>query len=359
MEVDDPSVIPKNTMKNIINFIQNISDSQAILALTILTLVIILFGIIYYFYFTGTIFTNGLRQRQCKYMENNYGLVNSKLTSIDPKLTQYQYKLKDYYIKSAYNACSGGSYKNDYVDICVLKNLLKQGVRGLDFEIFSIDDKPVVATSTTESNYVKETFNFVSFSSIMNIIRDYAFAGSTSPNPSDPIILHLRIKSNNQKMFKNFAKLLENYNSILLGKKYSYENHGENLGNIPLSEFMEKVIIVVDKSNNTFLEVQEFYEYVNMTSNSIFMRALHYNEIAYNPDINELIDFNKYGMTIGMPDKGSNPSNPNTTVMRDAGCQLLAMRYQYIDSNLEENNKFFDENGRAFVLKPDKLRQTI
>ena len=39
------------------------------------------------------------------------------------------------YIKTAYNCCSGGNYKNDYVDLCVLKNILKQGVRGLDFEI--------------------------------------------------------------------------------------------------------------------------------------------------------------------------------------------------------------------------------
>ena len=52
--------------------------------------------------------------------------------------------LYDYYIKTAYNACAGGSYKNDFVNICNLKAILKQGVRCLDFEIYSVDDKPPV-----------------------------------------------------------------------------------------------------------------------------------------------------------------------------------------------------------------------
>jgi hypothetical protein len=42
--------------------------------------------------------------------------------------------------------------------------------------------------------------------------------------------------------------------------------------------------------------------------------------------------------------------------MRTYGIQMLAMRYQYVDTNLEENDLFFNEEGRAFVLKPEKLR---
>jgi hypothetical protein len=78
--------------------------------------------------------------------------------------------------------------------------------------------------------------------------------------------------------------------------------------------------------------------------------------------MNELINYNKLNMTIGMPDKGSNPDNPSSLTMRAYGCQLLAIRYQEVDTNLAENNVFFDDNGHAFVLKPEKLRyvpQTI
>jgi hypothetical protein len=93
-----------------------------------------------------------------------------------------------------------------------------------------------------------------------------------------------------------------------------------------------------------------------MTSNSVFARALHYYDIVNAPDMEELIGYNKLNMTIGMPDKGSNPENPSSLVMREMGCQLLAMRYQKVDVNVEENDAFFEENGYAFVLKPENLR---
>jgi hypothetical protein len=336
--------------------LQNMKDSTAIMALSAVTIMIILIALMVYFYYTGTIFSNGLRRRQCSNMDAIYGTVNGKLMSIDINNAEYQYALRDYYIKTAYNACSVGKYKNDYVDTCVLKDLIKQGVRGLDFEIYSIDDQPVVATSTNDNYCVKETFNSVKFGEVMSIIRDYAFASSTAPNPLDPIILHLRIKTSNQEMYINFAKILEGYNSILLDKQYSFEYYGKNLGTVKLSDLSGKVIIIVDRSNTSFLESQQFYEYVNMTSNSIFMRALRYYDIMYAPDMNELIDYNKLNMTIGMPDKGSNPDNPSSLTMRAYGCQLLAIRYQVVDTNLAENNTFFDEQGHAFVLKPEKLR---
>jgi len=309
-----------------------------------------------YFYFSGTIFSSGLRARDCKYMDTMFGSLNGKIKSVDPNNEMYQYSLRDYYIKSAYNACSGGNYKNGYVDTCTLKNLIKQGVRGLDFELYSINNQPVVATSTSDNYCVKETFNSVQFSDVLNVIRDYAFASSTAPNPFDPIILHLRMKSSNQEMYSNFAKMLEGYNEILMDKRYSFEYYGKNFGTVKLPELEGKIVIVVDRSNLAFMESEAFHEYVNMTSNSIFMRALHYYDIINTPDMVELIGYNKLNMTIGMPDKGSDPPNPSSLTMRTYGVQMLAMRYQTVDTNLEENDLFFDEAGHAFVLKPDKLR---
>jgi hypothetical protein len=117
-----------------------------------------------------------------------------------------------------------------------------------------------------------------------------------------------------------------------------------------------KVSIIVDRSNIAFMESEAFYEYVNMTSNSIFMRALHYYDIINSPDMIELIEYNKLNMTIGMPDKGSDPVNPSSITMRTYGVQMLALRYQTVDTNLEENDLFFNEAGHSFVLKPEKLR---
>lgn len=334
---------------NVIKSVSELKESTVVLLFTVITLIIIIISLITYFYYSG------LRSKNCKTMDGIYGDLNGKIKSIDNS-DQFNYTFKDYYIKTAYNCCSGGNYKNDYVDLCVMKDLLKQGVRGLDFEIFSINDQPVIATSTSDSYYVKETFNYINFVDAMNVIRDYAFSTSTAPNSSDPIIIHLRIKSTNQSMYQNFAKLLEQYDSILLSKDYDSEFYGKNFGDVELRKLMGKVVIIVDRSNIAFLETPEFYKFVNMTSNSVFMRALHYYDIKYTPDMNELIAFNKQNMTIGMPDKGSNPENPSTIVMREMGVQLLGMRYQKIDTNIEENDIFFDENGYAFVLKPEKLR---
>ena len=345
-------IMPNKIIQNI----TNMKETTVIYILTAITIFIILASIAYYCYYAGSLFNSSLTVRSCNTIDAVYGTINGRIKSITSNDPQFGHHLNEYYIKSAYNCCSIGSYKNDYVDICSLKNVIKQGVRGLDFEIYSIDDQPVVASSTMPSYYIKETYNYLPFSQVMNIIKNYAFSASNAPNFGDPILIHLRIKSTNQAMYQNFAKLLQSYNSLLLDKTYSFENQGKNLGSVPLLKLLGKIIIIVDRTNNSFLECKDFYEYVNMTSNSIFMRGLHYYNIKYTPDINELIEFNKTGMTIGMPDKGANPSNPSAVVLRENGCQLIAMRYELIDVNIEESDAFFNTNGYAFVLKPERLR---
>ena len=64
-------------------------------------------------------------------------------------------------------------------------------------------------------------------------------------------------------------------------------------------------------------------------------------------------------MSIGLPNKGSSPDNPSALVMREMGIQMLAMRYQKIDANVEENDFFFNEKGKAFVLKPEGMRPQV
>lgn len=331
----------------------NITNDTSITIMIYLCILILLIAIGTFTYFYT------LQKRLCNNMDALYGELNGKIRSIDYNLDEYKHNFKDYYIKTAYNCCSGGNYKNSYVDTCILKDLIKQGVRGFDFEIFSIGNDPVISTTPDDSDnyYNKDTFNHVKFADAMNILVNYAFNNSNAPNPTDPIILHFRIKSANVEMYKNFAKILEKYSNNLLSKNYSYENQGKNFGNTPLQDLKNKIIIIVDKNNTSFMECDEFCEYINMTSNSVFMRALHYNDIKYTPDINELIEANKLGMTIGMPDKGNNPDNPSAIVMRETGCQLLAMRYQLFDEYIQENNMFFDIKGFAFVLKPERLRQ--
>ena len=159
------------------------------------TLILLALAIWYIIYLTK------LDNSNTNYMNDLYSSVDGKIRSISDNDPDCSGNLYDYYIKTAYNACSGGSYKNNFVDVCNLKAIIKQGVRCLDFEIYSVDNKPVISTSTQDSYYIKETFNSVDFGSVIKTIVDYGFSGGNCPNPTDPIIVHLRIKSNNQKIY--------------------------------------------------------------------------------------------------------------------------------------------------------------
>jgi len=322
----------------------------------------LIYGLIIFiliFYLIYIIHISKLRKKECSAMEKLYPSVDGYLKSIDPNNEDFKFNLCDYYIKTAFNACSGGSYKNDVVDICNLKAILRQGVRCVDFEVYSINNEPCIATSTTEDYNIKETFNSVKFSLVMDTINNYAFASGTCPNHNDPLIIHLRCKSANTKMYEKLAEIFKTYNNIMLGPSYSYEKNGKNLGSIKLNQLMNKVILIIDRSNTAFLNSDTLTEYVNMTSNSVFMRGLRYYDVKNTPDMNELIDFNRRCMTIVFPDKGINPINPNPVVSRANGCQMVAMRFNYVDNYLMENTAFFDREASAFVLKPEALRGKV
>jgi hypothetical protein len=337
---------------NIMSLVKNFKDYFAANIIFSMIIMLIIVMLWYYFYMRNLLY------KECSIMDSTFSTMNGAIKSLNATDKNCKYTFKDYYIKSAYNCCSPGTYKNDYVSTCSLKDILKQGVRGLDFEIFSLDDIPVVATSTVDSNYIKETYNHVPFADAMNIIINYAFANSTAPNPNDPIILHLRFKSTNQKMFQNLANIINANKQYFLGPAYSFEQNGNNFGNVPLLDLIKKktIVLIVDKSNNAFMDCKDLYEYVNLTSNSIFMRALHYYDVKNTPDLSELQEYNKQNMSISMPDIGADPQNPSSYVCRQTGCQMISMMYQKNDTNLQENIAFFNKCGYAFCLKPAELR---
>lgn len=331
--------------------LKNMNENLSVYVLIILIILIILFFSIYWL-----VYIRNLQSNECNLFNNFYSSLNGNLRSLNKSDPQCLYTFKDYYIKSAYNCCNGGAYSNDFVNTCTLTDILKQGVRGLDFEIFSINDQPVIASSTSNDYYIKETFNYIDFKDVMNIINYNAFDISYAPNPTDPIILHFRFKSSNLNMYENLASILELYDDRLLGKEFSYETNKTNFGNVPILALLNKVVIIVDMNNPEFLNCSNFYEYVNMTSNSLYMRALNYYDIKYSPDITELTEYNKQNMTIAMPDIGSSPPNMSSMLVRSCGCQLICMRYQSFDAFLEENELFFNSYTYAFVLKPEDLR---
>lgn len=281
---------------------------------------------------------------------------NAPLRSISKQEADCKYLFRDYYIKSAYNCCAINKFKNSYVSKKALKICLSQGCRCLDFEIYSVDNKPVIAISDKSDYNIKGSYNSIPFDEMLNIINSNAFE-SGSPNPNDPLILHFRVKTNNSGIYDTMAAdILANIDNYrILGPKFSYEFNGRNLGRVPLLLLTGKVIIAIDKTNSKY-EGTKLDEYVNIATNSVFSRGLRNYDVIYTPDFQELIEFNRKNITLTMPDLAADNSNDKAAQHMAYGCQMVCMNMQNKDDNLNFYNSFFENKGKAFVLKPEKLR---
>ena len=141
--------------KEKLEFAKTNFNNYQIITLCIIILIILVVSTIFYIYHKIT-----LNERNCQVLKKVYTQI-PPLSSITDNQELNKCFLRDFYVKSAYNACSPGNFKNDFVNLCALSNCISQGVRFLDFEIYSINDQPVVATSSVLDYTVKETYNYI------------------------------------------------------------------------------------------------------------------------------------------------------------------------------------------------------
>lgn len=317
---------------------------------------IIIIGLLFFIIFWWCFDKLHLDKKNCKKLDKLYDTF-PHLSTINVDNEKFKKNLRDYYIKTAYNCCASGNYKNDFVNLCALKHCIKQGARCLDFEIYSVKNLPVVAISSTDEYSVKESYNTVDFGKAMETISVYAFNGSTCPNPNDPLIINLRIMSNITAIHDAIATALYNVLSErLLGRGFSYENNGQNIGSVSIISLMGKIVIMVDKANPLFTS-STLNEYVNIAGNAPFLRSLRYRDVLYTPDKDELVFFNQQNMTICLPDISANNKNKiSSALAMDNGCQFIAMSFQNFDENMQYYTEYFDDAGTAFVLRPDRFR---
>ena len=286
-------------------------------------------------------------------------LNNSKVSVSNANVDLNIQPLRNFYIKTALNCCCLGEWKNNYVDTAPLIRAIKQGYRCLDFEIYSEDNKPVVASSTKDTFYNKETYNSLLFSDVISIINTNAFSTSLSvtPNGTDPLLINLRIKSNNSNV--NFTTgivdAINQFGDKLLGPDYNYLYDGNNLGQQPMSTFMGKVIIMADVSNPMCTNIKSLHQIINIGTNSPFLHKLQYDTGVKNaPDMNTLIDHNKKNMSIVFPDAPFK-ENINFNIAKAFGCQFIGMMPQLNDANLQIYKQAFATAGSAFILKKPEL----
>ena len=288
-------------------------------------------------------------------MRTSLETVPLTMSGINASDAQFEYKLRDYYVASSYNSCCMGEFLNDYVSLDALKQVIARGARLLDFEIYSVNGRAVVAASGKENIHIKGTYNSIPVGQVFAAVATYALS-SGAPNPNDPLYLHLRVKSNRAEIYTEIAKSLSsNFNNLLAqtNPEFAFESHGENITKKPLLTFQKKIILIVDNINQGYRDTP-LEELINITSNSPFLRGLRNYDVQYTTDMTELTDFNKKNMSIVLPDLSVLNKNQNAALQQKYGCQLTCMSYQNLDADLEYYLNFFANS--AFVLKPASLR---
>lgn len=291
---------------------------------------------------------------------NTKEFIDKNITSINPQDSQSRFKLRDYYIKAAYNAFNPDKFKNSNVSMDACLYVLARGCRFIDFEVFSVDNQPVIASSSVNSFNYKETYNHIPVSDAFEVLGGYAFSGSKCPNPGDPFIIHMRIMSQNITMYDNLAKVISGSKALarnLLGPKYGREYQSKDLGNEDLSEFKGKVILMVDGTNSVYRKTKLF-ELINMSSNTMFLTKYTYFGVKNVGDPQAFKDANKKNMCLVLPDKGGRPINDGHIGPFTWGCQIAAMCFQEEarDEKLKAYEDKFASVGYAFILKPEDLR---
>jgi Na+-transporting methylmalonyl-CoA/oxaloacetate decarboxylase gamma subunit len=292
--------------------------------------------------------------------ENTKEFIDKNITSINPADSQSKFKLRDYYIKSAYNAFNPDKFKNSNVSMDALLYVIARGCRFIDFEVFSVENQPVIASSSVNSFNYKETFNHIPVSDAFEVLGSYVFSGSKCPNPGDPFIIHMRIMSRNVTMYDNLAKIISQSKTMarnLLGPKYGREFQTKDLGNENLLNFKGKIILMVDGTNQIYRKTR-LLELINMSSNSLFLSKYTYFGVKNIADPQTFKDSNKKNMCLVIPDKAGRPINDGHNGPYTWGCQIAAMCFQeeVRDEKLKAYEDKFASVGYAFILKPEDLR---
>ena len=205
-------------------------------------------------------------------------VIERNITSINPSDSQSKFKLRDYYIKAAHNAFNPDKFKNSNVSMDAFLYVIARGCRFIDFEVFSVENQPVIASSSVNSFNYKETYNHIPVSDAFEVLGNYVFSGSKCPNPGDPFIIHMRMMSQNITMYDNLAKIISQSKSVaryLLGPKYGREYQSKDLGNDNLLDFKGKIILIVDGTNPVYRKTKLF-ELINMSSKSMFLSKYTY-----------------------------------------------------------------------------------
>ena len=300
--------------------------------------------------------------------QNCYVLKKQPNTSIFPvsKTPNFDINtpLNEYFIKTAYNCCCTGNFKNDYVDICALKNCAFYGVRALDFQIYSLDDKPIVSASSVTSNQYKEIYNHITFFDAITSVRRFFIDDSTNANSKDPLFLIFRLHTTNAPIYNMMAQALNEvygYGSPMSNMIYILPQN-KSLDTVLISELIQKVVIIVDTTygDKIAFENSKLSNYSSLvtgsSSNNIYREGSLLGVVAVNRTSGKTTDISN-NLTLLYPELQSNKNNYDFITSGIFNyVSFIGMNFQYTDQFLKEYNNIFK---LCAFLKKEKTISTL
>lgn len=320
------------------------------------------------------------------YFEGNITINNTPVS--------YDYRLKDFYIKTAHNCFCSGNFSNDYVDTCAIENCASYGVRALDMQIFSMNHVPVIAANSINTNLYKQTYNSIplkaGLSKINDVYRNENFYGTISNTlKNDPLFIIFRIhydtnvdykKDNSSTRVKKkqirfynkiYDVILSQFNlSQLASNDYrndtnALRDRGSKIGNLTMKSLSDKVFIFVilnDEKDYDAIRSSKLNRIVDLYGNE--MNNYHYNEMLLSDSeykINQYVSSDQ--LSLCLPTRSPTNHNFDFIQAMKKGTQFIAMNFQNDDSLLSHYNQFFihqygdGENGvtSPYIKKPDHM----
>jgi hypothetical protein len=268
--------------------------------------------------------------------------------------------LNQFFIKTAYNCCCTGNFKNDYVDVCALKNCAHYGVRALDFQIYSLNNKPIVSASSVESTQYKEIYNSIGFYTAIHAVRKYFVDDQSNQNRKDPLFLIFRLYTINSEIYDMMAQALDEvygYASPLSNMIYMLPSNVQ-LESVKLSDLFQKVVIIVDPSHGdpNKLKTSKLINYTSMVTGDSLSKHLYREKDllarVYMSNKRVSDDYISNNLTILYPDIQQNKKNYDSIssgIFNNVS--FIGMNFQSNDAFLKDYNGIFSQSAILYKQK--------
>jgi hypothetical protein len=268
--------------------------------------------------------------------------------------------LKKVYVKTAYNCCCTGNFKNDYVDFCALINCNLQGVRALHFEIYSLNNKPIVSASINQIPKYKETYNQLDFLETMKKVNSIFVSNNIT---QAPLFIILDIYTKNTPIYESIYNTLKD--TFSLDKLYvGPTKTTSELMNTSISTLANKVIVLINCINSDLIgnNLKSIsYDLTTSTDNKIYS----YTEFINITDGLQNKYSNNYLNTLNILVPYKQTKDKNYDFISSGvkyGISFIAMNFQFNDDQLMLYNDKLFKNGNlsngSFTFKIYKTPNT-